>query len=60
MSKKYVWAGVSAVAAVFASGITAVVVRRSRREPPPVSATVPRVEDLTVVGDGEDPGAVAS
>ncbi|MDL9947065.1 hypothetical protein QSJ19_16000 [Gordonia sp. ABSL11-1] len=47
MSNKYVVAAVSVAASLVATAITAVIVRRSRREPPPVSATVPRVEELS-------------
>ncbi|MAU82974.1 hypothetical protein VX037_08790 [Gordonia sp. Z-3] len=60
MSNKYVWAGVSSAAALIATAVTVGVVRRSRREPPPISATVPRVEDLRTVTDGGDPDSAAS
>ncbi|MDY6809450.1 hypothetical protein GIY30_08405 [Gordonia sp. HNM0687] len=60
MSNKYVWAGVSSVAALFAAAITVGILQRSRREIPPVSATVPRVEDLRTVTDGADADSAAS
>ncbi|MFW0793155.1 hypothetical protein AAFP30_05030 [Gordonia sp. CPCC 205515] len=46
MSKKYVWsAAIAAVIAVLTAG-TVVIARRTRKDPPPVSPTIPRVEDL--------------
>ncbi|WP_164473812.1 hypothetical protein [Gordonia insulae] len=46
MSNKYVWTAVSVLASLLATAVAVVVVRRSRREPPTVSATIPRVEEL--------------
>lgn len=47
MPKKYLIAVVGAVVVGLSTGIAALLVQRSRREPPPVSATVPRVEQLS-------------
>lgn len=58
MSKKYVWTAAAAAAvAVLATG-TVVIARRTRKEPPPVSPTIPRVEDLPL--GSADPAAAAS
>ncbi|GAA1483146.1 hypothetical protein GCM10009624_35860 [Gordonia sinesedis] len=46
MSKKYLLALAATAAALCAGAIAVVVVRRTRTEPPPVSPTVPRVEEL--------------
>lgn len=56
MPKKYLIAVVGAVVVGLSTGIAALLVQRSRREPPPVSATVPRVEQLSAA----DPGTQSS
>ncbi|GAA3708950.1 hypothetical protein [Gordonia hankookensis] len=57
MPNKYVWAAVSVVASLLATAVAVVIVRRSRREPAPVSATVPRVEDLNATSGDSAPAA---
>ncbi|MGV9709879.1 hypothetical protein ACWDTI_04365 [Gordonia sp. NPDC003424] len=57
MSKKYVWSAIAAaVIAVLTAG-TVVVALRARKDPPPISPTVPRVEDLPLQPVGEAPAA---
>ncbi|MGK2320818.1 hypothetical protein [Gordonia rhizosphera] len=52
MTKKSLFAVLAALVAVLAAGAVATAIRRSRSDIPPVSATVPRVEDLAAYRDG--------
>ncbi|MEO9330242.1 hypothetical protein [Gordonia aurantiaca] len=47
MPKKYLIAALSLLAASVAAGVGVLVLRRTRTEPPPVSPTVPRVEEVS-------------
>ncbi len=47
MPKKYLVAALSLLAASVAAGVGVLVLRRTRQEPPPVSPTVPRVEEVS-------------
>ncbi|MCH5644453.1 hypothetical protein [Gordonia sp. ABSL49_1] len=60
MPKKYLIAAAGALVASVSAGIAVLLVRRSRREPAPVSATVPRVEELTTTIDSEKSTSEAS
>ncbi|MHC3004395.1 hypothetical protein [Gordonia metallireducens] len=46
MPKNYLVAALTVLAAVLTAGVGVVVLRRTRQDPPPVSPTVPRVEEV--------------
>ncbi|MGV9826862.1 hypothetical protein [Gordonia sp. NPDC003429] len=47
MSKKYLLVTAGALAVLSAIATTVLILRRTRPEPPPISATVPRIEELS-------------
>lgn len=49
MSKNYVVTAVVAAVGALLAAVTVVVVKRSRAEAPPISPTVPRVDDVLPV-----------
>ncbi|MFW0783705.1 hypothetical protein AAFP35_04230 [Gordonia sp. CPCC 206044] len=57
MPKKYSLIAVAALVAALSAGVAALLVRRSRNEHPPVSATVPRIEELRGPSDDSAPAA---
>ena len=46
MPKNYLVVALTVLAAALGAGVGAVLLRRTRQEPPPVSPTVPRVEEV--------------
>ncbi|ATD68944.1 MULTISPECIES: hypothetical protein [Gordonia] len=46
MPKNYLVVAVTVLAAALIAGAGAVILRRTRQDPPPVSPTVPRVEEV--------------
>ncbi|GAC02311.1 hypothetical protein GONAM_52_00570 [Gordonia namibiensis NBRC 108229] len=46
MPKNYLVAALTVLAAVLTAGVGVAILRRTRQDPPPVSPTVPRVEEV--------------
>ncbi len=46
MPKNYLVVALAVLAAALTAGVGAVILRRARQDPPPVSPTVPRVEEV--------------